>query len=47
MVTLLSLEGLIKTKEAAALPRDLRVFPELRALVKLKPKAGLESWLTV
>ncbi len=38
----LSLEGLIRAKEAAARPRDLYVLPELRALAELKRKTGLE-----
>ena len=38
----LSLEGLIKAKEAAGRPRDLYVLPELRALAELKKKTGLE-----
>jgi predicted nucleotidyltransferase len=38
----LSLEGLIKAKEAAGRPRDLYVLPELRGLAELKKKTGLE-----
>jgi hypothetical protein len=38
----LSLEALIKAKEAAARPRDLYVLPELRALAELKRKTGTE-----
>lgn len=38
----LSLEGLIKAKEAAGRPRDLYVLPELRALAELKKKTRLE-----
>jgi predicted nucleotidyltransferase len=38
----LSLDGLIKAREAAARPRDLNVLPKLRALAELKQKTGLE-----
>ena len=38
----LSLEGLIKAKEASGRPRDLYVLPELRGLAELKRKTGLE-----
>jgi len=40
--SVLSVEGLIKSKTAAGRPRDLYVLPELRALSELKRKTGLE-----
>ena len=40
--SVLSVEGLIKSKIAAGRPRDLYVLPELRALSELKRKTGLE-----
>ena len=40
--SVLSVEGLIKSKTAAGRPRDLYVLPELRALRELKRKTGLE-----
>src|SRR5262245_29450969 len=40
--SVLSLEGLIRAKEAAGRPRDLYVLPELRGLAELKKKTGLE-----
>jgi predicted nucleotidyltransferase len=39
--SVLSVEGLIKSKTAAGRPGDLYVLPELRALNELKRKTGL------
>jgi predicted nucleotidyltransferase len=39
--SVLSVEGLIKSKTAVGRPRDLYVLPELRALNELKRKTGL------
>lgn len=41
-IAILSLPGLIKSKKAAARPKDLYVLPELEALEQLKRKTGAE-----
>lgn len=41
-IAVLSLIGLIKSKEAAGRPKDLYVLAELKALEQLKRKTGAE-----